>query len=320
MEGIKLGFRYASVAIRVEILERRRAARATGTTGSFHAFGTGAEIATGRRTLTEITTVALRAALHAPTFGATVKFTARRRTLTIPTLAAFGATGRTITFAVAAELTTGWRTLTEVFVALRSALHGPTVGATIKFTAGRRTLTIPTLAAFGATGRTISFAVATELTAGWRTLTIPTLAPFGATGRAVAFAVALERATGRRPLAITMLTTFRSALFGSGELRVTIATAGALPIPPHFRARIWGRVRAGPLLGSHHAAQTDQAKRAETAGKKHRRPDTALLKESFAAHLAILLTVRRALSASWVSIPGGLPHSGDSSVLRLAQL
>ena len=307
VEGIELGFRYASVTIRVEILEGRGATRATGTARTIHAFRSGTEFTTRRRTLTE-TAVTLRASFHAIAFGATVKLTARGRTLaeatvaTFPTsgrrteaftvtieLAAgrgtlaeaavttFAATGRTIAFTVAIEITAWRRTLAEVVATLRAALHADAIGAAIEIAAGRGTLAITAIVTFTASGR------------------------------AVAFAVAVELAARRRTLAITTITTFGAAIFRSGELRVAITTAGTFRIPTQLRARARRPFRSRPFLGTDHAAQTNQAERAETTGKEHRRPDTALLKESFAAHLAILLTVRRALSASWVSISGAAP-------------
>ena len=151
-------------------------------------------------------------------------------------------------------------------------------------------------------------------------MTVTAMATFAATGRTVAVTVAVELATRRGTLAITPITAFGPAIFGTGKFRTTVATAAArsLGIPPDFRSRAGFRPRS--FLSPDHAAQANEAQRAETASKEYRRPDTALFKDSFAAHLDILLTVRRTVSGVLGFDSGDLPQSGESSVLRLAQL
>ncbi len=359
MEGIELGFRYAAVTIRVEILEGRGATSATGTARSSHAFRSGAKVTTGRRPLAEATlattgraitfTVAieftarrgalaevvatLRAALHAMTFGAAVKIATGRRTLAEATVATFAASGRTITFGAAVKIATGRGALAEAaFATFGPALHAVAFRAAVKLATGRRALAETTVATFAASGRTITFGVAVKIATGRGALAETTVATFTATGGAVTFTVAVELAAGRGalaeavatlrtavelaagrgPLAITAITTFGAAIFWTGKFRVAIAAAGTFSVPPHFRARARRPFRSGAFLRTDHAAQTNQAQRAETASKEHRRPDTALIKNSFAAHLDILLTVRRAVSGVL-----GFDSGGPASIGRV---
>jgi hypothetical protein len=212
--------------------------------------------------------------------------------------------------------------LAKTAVTLRSTLHAMAFGAAIKLAARGGTLVVAAIATFPATRRRAkAFTITVEFAARRGTLAETAIAAFPATRRRTkAFTVTVEFAARRGTLAITTLATFGAAIFRSGKLRMAITAAWAFGIPSHFRARAGCPFRSGAFLRSDHAPQTDQAQRADTASKKHRRPDTAFLENSFAAHLAILLTVRRTVSGILGFDFGGLPQSGESSVLRLAQL
>jgi hypothetical protein len=297
MEGLELGFRYAAIAIRVEVFEGRGTTRATGTARSFHAFRTWAEITTGRRTLAESTVAAFTTTGRAITFTVAVKLATGRRALTESTVVTLRASFHAVAFGAAVEIAAGRGPLAEATLATFAASgRAIAFGAAVKITTRRRALAEVTIATFAATRHAMAFGAAIKLAAGRRALAITAITAFAATGRTVTFTVAVELATGRGPVAITATAAFGPTIFRSGEFRVTIATAGTFRFPPHFRARARSRIRSRTFLRSDHAAQTNQAKRAETASKEHRRPDTALFKNSFAAHLDILLTVRRAVS------------------------
>ncbi len=298
MEGIELGFGYAPVAIRVKILEGRRTTSATGTARSFHTFRSGAEFTTGRRSLAEIALATFTAALHSVAFGAAVKITTGRRSLAEVTVATFTATLHSVAFGAAVKITAGRRSLAVAAIAtFTTTRRAVSVTVAIELATGRRTLAEASFAPFTAALHAMAFRSGAEFTTGRRSLAEVTIATFAATGRrTVAFTVTVKFTAGRGALAITPITTLGTAIFRSGKFCATVAAAGPFGVPPHFRARARRSFRSRPFLSPDHAAETNQAQSAETASEECRCPDTVLLKNSFAAHLDILLAVRRAVS------------------------
>ena len=146
VERIKLGFAYASIAIRIEVFEGRVTARTMGSAGSFHAFRAGAEFTTGRRALTESTfTAAFGATGRAIAIGFRAEFATGRRALAISAATAFGAALRAVAFRATIKTTTGRRALT-VAAAFATELRrrSLTVATTFATEFGRRSLTVAT--------------------------------------------------------------------------------------------------------------------------------------------------------------------------------
>jgi hypothetical protein len=269
VEGVELRFRYASVAIAIEVTEGRGPTRTAGSTGAFHAFGSGTEVTTGRRALAVAST-----------------FTT-----------AFGATGRSITVGFGTEVTTGRRTLavastfTTTFGATGRSI---TVGFGTEVATGRRTLAVAS--AFGATGWAIAIGIGTEVTTGWRTLAVATAftTAFGATGRSITIGFGTEVTTSLHIAPFT-------ATLGAGELGATVAAAvirtlGPLKTSTFILPGAGTGIRAGGLLGNDYTAQANHTQGTQAAGEEGGFTDTMRCKDSFVAHVDILLLVWRAVT------------------------
>ena len=288
MEGIELGFTYASIPVAVEVTEGRGTSRTMGPARSFHPFRAGAEFATGRGTLAITATATFRPTVRAVAIAAAIKLATGRRTLAITATATFGTTGRAVTFGAAVKLATGRGTLTETTFAMPfgTTLRTIGIGFRTKFATGRRTLAITT--AFRPTGRAVAIAAAIKVATGRWALMVATATTFGTALRSVAFGATIKLATGRGALAVT--TAFRPTGRRSLAITATFTTefvGWSLPVattfttiigPGEFRATIAAAVGtvfrpgAGGLLGNDDASETDESQRAEATGDKCRRP------------------------------------------------